>query len=102
MNIVDRGNFGTGHGWAGANNVFWNCEAKETCVQNVWMDIAKNYCIGTIGNRVEKTVSANATDGRDRPQGVWVSHGEHVAPLSLYYAQLEQRLSLQKNVFDVD
>ena len=33
INVQDRGNWGSGHGWAGANQVLWNCKVKAAAVQ---------------------------------------------------------------------
>jgi hypothetical protein len=79
----DRGNWGTGHGWAGAQQVFWNCETSTICVQRP--PTAQNYAIGCTG-KIDK--------GRfpDRDPGYYDSHGEHIQPRSLYLKQLEDRL----------
>ena len=83
FNAQDRGNWGTGHGWAGAQQVFWNCQASSICVQQP--PTAQNYAIGCKG-KIDK--------GRfqDRNPGYYESHGEHVKPRSLYLRQLEDRL----------
>lgn len=85
INVQDRSNWGTGHGWAGANQVLWNCTAKEVCVQNPWVS-AKNYSIGTKGNK-----SAGDFKNPVRPDGVWVKANTTVSPVSLFEAQLELR-----------
>ncbi len=55
--VRDRGKSGDGHGWAGANHVFWNCEVANyqgvvgqgrLICQSPW-ESAKNYCVGCIG-----------------------------------------------------
>lgn len=57
--VRDRGPSGDGHGWAGANHVFWNCtveyggspasrSAGRLICQSPWAS-AKNYCIGCYG-----------------------------------------------------
>ncbi len=97
MNAHDRGYYGTGHGWAGANNVFWNCEAGVADIDNTWNGVARNFSIGHIGRK-----EPNSGRSINRPDGVWISHGEHVSPRSLYHAQLEHRHSLQKSVYDVE
>ncbi|AHF93825.1 hypothetical protein OPIT5_30340 [Opitutaceae bacterium TAV5] len=82
--VQDRGDYGTGHGWAGAQQVFWNCEvAGNIVVQQP--PTAQNYAIGSIGKY---------SDGRypDRPRGVVESPDAHVQPASLYRAQLAERL----------
>ena len=94
INIQDRDNFGTGHGWSGVNEVLWNCRCAKVAVQSPWV-CGRNYSIGTIGNKYEGR-------RKGRPDGVWVSQGEHVAPQSLYEAQLANRRKLQPGgVFDV-
>ncbi len=83
FNAQDRGNWGTGQGWAGAQQVFWNCETSSICVQKP--PTAQNYAIGCTGKK---------SSGRfeDREPGHYESHGRHVAPRSLYLKQLEDRL----------
>ena len=71
--VTDHGNSGTGHGWTGANTVFWNIEAeaegKIEC-ESPWAPentpelsfnsphcSGRNYCIGLLGGiRVQKNV----------------------------------------------
>ena len=84
INVQDRGNMGTGHGWAGANQVIWNCRAKEAAVQNPWSS-AKNYCIGLTGNKYPGHF-------KDRPEGEWEGLNQPgLQPASLYQAQLKNR-----------
>lgn len=86
INIQDRGNFGSGHGWAGAQQVLWNTEGSiETAVQSP--PGAINWSIGHIGPR---------SNGRhsDRPQGEWVSEGQKVLPESLFVKQLQERIGI--------
>ena len=84
INVQDRGNMGSGHGWAGANQVIWNCRAKEASVQNPWCS-AKNYCIGLTGNKYPGHFN-------DRPDGEWEGLNQPgLQPLSLYQAQLKNR-----------
>lgn len=93
INVQDRDNMGTGHGWAGANQVFWNCKAASSVCQSPWVS-AKNYNIGFQG---EKSNGARA----GRPDGVWVGHNKPgLFPASLYEAQLEDRMTHQQ-VFSV-
>ncbi len=82
INVQDRQNSGTGHGWAGAQKVLWNCEAESFIVQKP--PTSQNYCTGCIGEK---------KDGRHkREDGYWESHGQKVTPRSLYWKQLEDRL----------
>ena len=82
INVQDRQDSGTGHGWAGAQKVLWNCEAESFVIQRP--PTAQNYAIGCIGKK---------KDGRyKRENGYWESHGKKVTPRSLYFKQLEDRL----------
>lgn len=84
INVQDRGNWGSGHGWAGANQVLWNCMVKEACVQNPWVS-AKNWCIGLTG-----TKSPGRLKGR--PDGEWEGLNiPGLTPASLYMAQKTQQ-----------
>lgn len=88
ITVQDRGGAGYGHGWTGCCVWMWNCRAEGIVCQNIY-DYHKNYCVGCIGDKID-TLFPKAIDG-DRPDGVWVSHGKHVKPGSLYYSQLKQR-----------
>jgi hypothetical protein len=80
---------GSGHGWAGANQVFWNCKGKEASVQSPWVS-AKNYNIGFIGDKGKGAFA-------DRPDGVWEGHNKPgLQPESLYLAQLYARKNKKK------
>jgi hypothetical protein len=81
MALQDRQWMGSGHGWAGANYVMWNCEGSLVCQQP---PTAQNYAIGFVG--------AKTKGAFDRPDGYWESLGAHVEPKSLYLKQLEDRL----------
>lgn len=89
MGYQDGGNWGSGHGWRAANSVLWNCEAAEIFCQSPWAS-AVNWSVGSIG---ERTSGRSHKDGLERPDGIWISYGEHVQPMSLYEAQLKERKS---------
>ena len=81
INIQDRGNWGTGHGWSGVTQVVWNSMAKKSVVQSPWVS-GKNYAVG---------LSAEKNSGRlpGRPDGEWEGHNQAgLIPASLYAAQL--------------
>lgn len=83
INIQDRGNWGTGHGWSGVNQVLWNCTAAKVTVQNPYVS-GQNYAIG---------VNAEKTEGRlkGRPVGIWENQNKGgLKPSSLYVKQLEE------------
>jgi len=82
MAFQDRQYFGTGHGWAGANYVAWNCEGELVCQRP---PTAQNWSIGFVGKKM-----AGAFE--PKPDGYWESLGRHVTPRSLYVKQLEDRL----------
>ena len=87
LNIQNRGNLGSGHGWAGGNAVAWNCDADGGfVVQNP--PTAHNWLIGSIGPIENGTVYVGPHD-----PGTYDSHGSNVFPHSLYYAQLQDRLA---------
>jgi hypothetical protein len=77
INIRNRGNSGTGHGWTGAYQVVWNCEAPEMNIANP--PTARNWVIGS------KTPNRKGN-------GEWESFGTPVEPKSLYRAQLAERI----------
>lgn len=84
INIQDRGNWGSGHGWVGVTQVVWNCTVKRAAVQNPWAS-GKNYCIGLKGEKY---------DGRlkGRPDAEWEGQNKDgLQPASLYVAQLKAR-----------
>src|SRR5262249_12865400 len=66
---------GTGHGWAGANFVFWNCSARNLEIANP--PTAQNWAIGCVGTQAG--------------DGVFESLGTNVTPDSLYAKQFWDR-----------
>jgi hypothetical protein len=86
INVQDRGNWGSGHGWAGVNQVIWNCTAKRAAVQDPWVS-GHNYCIGLTGGKY-----AGRLPGR--PDGIWEGQNRPgLRPHSLYLAQVASRKS---------
>lgn len=87
INVRDRGNMGTGHGWAGANTVIWNSAADSFIVQNP--PTAQNWLIGSEG----RLVTEGGKTGTYDALGTRVSLGDPVGnPTdSLYLAQLQER-----------
>jgi hypothetical protein len=82
INVQDRQASGTGHGWAGAMKVLWNCEADSIVCQKP--PTSQNYAIGCIAEK--------QAGWHEREDGHWESHGSHVEPRHLYLSQLEERL----------
>lgn len=84
INKQDRGEMGSGHGWAGVNQEGGNCTAKIATVQSPWVS-GKNYCIGFQEKKVEGAF-------KDRPDGKWDGLNKPgLNPESLYEAQLKAR-----------
>lgn len=84
IRVQDRQWAGSGHGWAGAQQVLWNCRSRTLVVQQP--PTAQNYAIGCVGEFVAGDWSPDA------PRGVIDAQGSPVRPRSLYLAQLEERL----------
>ena len=86
INIQDRGNWGSGHGWSGVTQVVWNCTVERAAIQSPWVN-GKNYCIGLKGEKY---------DGRlkERPDAEWEGQNKDgLQPVSLYMTQLKVRKS---------
>jgi fibronectin type 3 domain-containing protein len=88
INVQNRLNAGTSHGWAGAQIMFWNVDANSIISDAPTGGM--NWSIGTVGTQSESPSYMSPWE----PFGIWQSHNTHVAPRSLYYAQLEDRLGL--------
>jgi len=85
--VRNRGNLGTSHGWAGANEVVWNSKADGFTVENP--PTARNWLIGSIGSLTANSAAVPFP----APAGTYDSPGTNVFPNSLYYAQLQDRLA---------
>ena len=82
VELINRGEMGSGHGWSGANYVAWNCRGSLICQQP---PTAQNFAIGFVGRRQPGAFPRTA--------GWWESEGAPVAPRSLYQQQLADRRS---------
>jgi hypothetical protein len=78
---------GTGHGWAGAQQMFWNTEHAIYVVQAP--PFAMNWSVGQVGTM------APGKFPPEEPGGIVQSMGQVVAPRSLYLQQLRDRLGEQ-------
>jgi hypothetical protein len=85
MNVQNRNWSGTGHGWAGAQTVFWNCDTDRYMIVDAPVG-AMNFSIGNIFAEQRQT-----RWGPVEPDGIWESRNEPVIPRSLYQAQLADR-----------
>ena len=80
INIQDRGNWGSGHGWAGVTQVVWNCKVQGAAIQNPWVS-GKNYAIGVQGQKLKGRLEG-------KPDGEWEGLNKtDLQPASLYLAQ---------------
>jgi hypothetical protein len=90
IELQNRGNYGSGHGWSAGFSVLWNCTASHILVQQP--PGSQNWSIGSIG----KEDVAKPPGGTDvMPQGAVDSPDTPVTPSSLYLAQLCVRLGPQ-------
>jgi hypothetical protein len=80
--VQNRKDMGSGHGWAGAQTMFWNIEAVNNDIKVESPFGAMNWGIGCI---------APVKSG----SGYWDNWGKHVVPRSLYLKQLEDRLGVE-------
>ncbi len=111
FNAVNRGNYGTGHGWAGAQMLFWNCKAPLTLLMTP--PTAQNFSIGNYGTisteedkwatpeeiqiRIDKMNIVSETNfkytGSPVVGDAYIeSPDKYVKPQFLYYKQLWDRL----------
>lgn len=77
--VQNRKAMGSGHGWAGAQTMFWNCKSSSYEIKVESPKGGMNWGIGCV---------APKRNGA----GYWESWGAHVLPRSLYIAQLNDRL----------
>ncbi len=72
-----------GAGWTAANSVFWQCAAHR--IENFAPPGAMNYAFGVWG--------------QFEGNGSWFAQNNHISPLSLFYAQLSERLQHESSRF---
>lgn len=84
LRVQNRMNSGSGHGWAGAQQMFWNTEHEEITLQAP--PYAMNWAVGAVGSVIPGQWAENEADG------IYESFGTHVNIRSLYLAQLRERL----------
>jgi hypothetical protein len=80
LNLRNRGNLGTGHGWVAANSVVWRSYAEEMEIQSP--PGATNWALG---------VSVQRPTG----DGPWDANAADLPVRSLFLKQLEERLGPQ-------
>lgn len=92
--IQNAGNYGSGHGWEGANCVIWNNAANGFIVQNP--PGANNWLIGSIGPIQTGTAWNIGYTNMPHAPGNYDSSGStatNVFPDSIYFSQLQDRLA---------
>jgi hypothetical protein len=67
---INRGDSGSGHGWAAANTMFWNCDAKSIVVMDPETDGENNFAIGYRGTFDPATGTRGLRYANDRA-GYW-------------------------------
>ena len=88
MDVQNRLNSGSGHGWAGAQTMFWNCNGNRMVIQDPEGD-HRNWAIGCIFTEI-----TNVGDQTTEPYGIIESRGTHIALIpSLFKQQLAERVT---------
>lgn len=87
LRAQNRRTSGTGHGWAGAQQMFWNSDHERFVVQAP--PFAMNWAVGQTGG------SAPGLFQPEEPAGMVQSAGRMATPRSLYLQQLADRLGEQ-------
>jgi len=97
LEFMNRGEMGSGHGWAIGWAVAWNCTCKNFL--NQMPPGAQNWLIGCKGSVEHKPAPFEKTNPI-LPDGIIDSQDKPVTPQSLYLTQLKERLSPQalKNI----
>jgi hypothetical protein len=88
LGLYNRGDMGSGHGWAAAHSVAWNCNTGTSAIIIQKPPTAQNYSIGCFGN----VTGAKPPAPFSQPQGY--IEGTNVSglnPQSLYKAQFNDR-----------
>jgi len=86
IRVQDRADSGSGHGWSGAQIMFWNCTCPDFVVQNP-PSYHCNWAIGCIGP------ITNVGQWTTNPLGIVESKGTKIVAIpSIFKAQLAERL----------
>jgi hypothetical protein len=86
LGLYNRGDYGTGHGWTGTNQVAWNISAPDNQIVIQKPPIGQNYAVACNATVDNKGPFPN-------PVGYIEGTGENIALKSLYQAQLSERLT---------
>jgi hypothetical protein len=94
IDLKNRGELGSGHGWTIGWSVVWNSSAHDLIIQNP--PGSANWSIGTSGTELTAPMKIKGQRRRDAgpdlPQGFIESPNHPVSPASLYRQQLSGRL----------
>jgi len=74
IRVQNRKAMGSGHGWAGVQILFWNCQSAKSDIKVESPKGAMNWGIGNVGEI-------------QNGDGYWESWGAHVEPRNLYLKQ---------------
>ncbi len=86
QNVQNRENLGSGHGWSGAQVMYWNCKAGKMIIHDPEGD-AINWAIGCIAPTI-----TNVGDVTTEPLGIVESQNVNITAIpSLFMAQLNDR-----------
>ena len=96
LGLWNRLNLGSGHGWAAANSVLWNCDASTGGIACEKPPLAQNYAIGCNSATMSSAMRWGPNPGLSPEFRPGDAHWEHwnagpVTPRSLYLAQLRDR-----------
>jgi hypothetical protein len=92
LRAQNRRSSGSGHGWAGAQQMFWNTEHERYVVQAP--PSAMNWSVGQVGKMPPGKFPP------EEPVGIVESPDNMVMPRSLYLQQLQDRLG-EEAVIDI-
>ena len=98
LGLWNRLNYGSGHGWAAAFSVLWNCNAPEGGIACEKPPLAQNYAIGCASQLMSSGMRWGQWPGLKNNLVPGEAFWEHwnvggVTPVSLYNAQLEDRMT---------
>ena len=86
LRVQNRTDSGSGHGWAGAQQLLYNSELDEFVLQTP--PFAMNWAVGVVGTKITGNFSPLEADG------IIENTGDPILPRSLYLQQLEERAGL--------
>ncbi len=86
LGLYNRGDYGTGHGWTGTNQVAWNISAPNNQIVIQKPPIGQNFAIGCDARVDNKGPFSN-------PVGYIEGTGQNPLIESLYEAQLSERMT---------